>query len=463
MKRWIIPLVLAFVTSTSFANIFMVTNTADSGPGLLRPANLDANANVGTDTINFSIPVAGVHTITPTTVLPTLTDGVIIDGYTQPGSSVNTMVESDNAVLLIQLDGSVVEAGGGSLSGLTIAANFCDVRGLIINGFFNQVMFSAGILSHVDGCFLGTDPTGTSVVGSKPGGERGVELDVGSNTVGDQVLSGRNVIGVFGNGIEIGSAATSTLILGNFIGLDATGSTGFGTANSGIHDNGAFGVDIGVGLPEGRNYISGNNGDGLALSGDNIIIQDNYIGTDATGTKAIGNNAGISLSGNNCLIGGSLEDTRNLISGNRNRGLAISGSVSGNVVSGNYIGVDVTGTQALGNGNEGIAIFSASPHDNLIGGLAGSPGTDAGNVISGNATYGINLNGTDGNMVQGNIIGSDVTGTQALANGLDGIIIAGSNNLINADNSGVGNLIAFNTGAGIRVSDSSSTGNSFSG
>jgi len=78
--------------------------------------------------------------------------------------------------------------------------------------------------------------------------------------------------------------------------------------------------------------------------------------------KAVGNNQGVSLAGNNSLIGGTTAAARNVISGNRNRGIAIAGTFSGDSIQGNYIGVDVTGTKALGNGNEGVAIVAGSPH-----------------------------------------------------------------------------------------------------
>ncbi len=92
--------------------LLVVTNTSDSGPGSLRQAILNANANPGVDTIDFAIPGTGVHTISPASALPTITDPVVIDGYTQPGASPNTLANGDNAVLLIELDGS--NAGAGS-------------------------------------------------------------------------------------------------------------------------------------------------------------------------------------------------------------------------------------------------------------------------------------------------------------------------------------------------------------
>jgi hypothetical protein len=118
-------LLLAAVAS---AATFTVNTTADSSVGSLRQAILDANAAPGTDTIDFAIAASGVQTISPTTALPDITDPVIIDGYTQPGTSTNTLAVGDNAVLLIELDGT--NAGA---TGLNITAGNSTVRGLVMN------------------------------------------------------------------------------------------------------------------------------------------------------------------------------------------------------------------------------------------------------------------------------------------------------------------------------------------
>src|SRR5690242_6560064 len=95
-------------SATLAAATFTVTNTNDSGAGSLRQAILDANATAGADTIVFDIPGPGVHTITPATPFDQITEAVTIDGYSQPGSAVNTDPIGTNAVLLIELDGSLL-------------------------------------------------------------------------------------------------------------------------------------------------------------------------------------------------------------------------------------------------------------------------------------------------------------------------------------------------------------------
>src|SRR5262245_56659985 len=113
MKATGLLLSALLVSVPATAATFTVTNTDDTGTGSLRQAILDANANPGADTIAFNIAGAGVHTITPLTTLSAATETVTIDGYTQPGSSVNTDPIATNAVILVELDGSVAGAGVG--------------------------------------------------------------------------------------------------------------------------------------------------------------------------------------------------------------------------------------------------------------------------------------------------------------------------------------------------------------
>jgi hypothetical protein len=158
---------------------FVVLTPDDAGPGSLRQAILDANAAPGADAIAFDIPGAGVHTIAPLTNLPDVTDPVVIDGYTQPGASPNTLGigpgspghengDGTNAVLRIELDGSNLGNGG---TGLRLFSPANTIRGLVLNRFRHYaILVSTDVTSAggntIAGNFIGTDPTGTMVLGN---------------------------------------------------------------------------------------------------------------------------------------------------------------------------------------------------------------------------------------------------------------------------------------------------------
>jgi hypothetical protein len=209
--------------------------------------------------------------------------------------------------------------------------------------------------------------------------------------------------------------------------------------------------------------------DGLTLRGDNSsvkglvihgfnqaivllakgnVIAGNYIGTDVTGTVALPNSVGVVISFpyDDNLIGGTTAGSGNLISGNREEGVIIGSSH--NQVQGNKIGTDVTGTVALPN-----SVGVVTGNDALIGGTSAG----SGNLISGNRQEGIRING-DHNQVQGNKIGTDVTGTAPLGNQV-GVATTfpsvGRDNLIGGTSAGSGNLISGNRQAGISIQQGS--------
>jgi Tol biopolymer transport system component len=393
-----------------------VTNTNDSGPGSLRQAIFNANAQAGTQTIAFNIPGAGVRTITPLSALPTVTDPVVIDGYTQPGASPNTLAVGNNATLLIELSGATAGTGAGAI-GLQINAGNSTVRGLVINRFnFGGIRVQGGGGSVIEGNRIGTDPAGLVAQGN---GNRAVSIvDSANNRVGGSSPAARNVIsGNAGRGVFIQS-------------------------------------------------ISGN--------ADANVVQGNYIGVDATGIRALPNTSvgnGVVINSSNNRIGGTNPGEGNVISANSQFGVGIFGG-NGNVVQGNLIGADATGTVKLGNTASGIQISPSSGNPssgNVIGGTTAA----ARNIISGNGAYGILISSfsTDstpsvasGYVVQGNYIGTDVTGTAPLGNALDGIrltdssnepnnvgVNATTNNAIGGTASGAGNIIAFNGRNGVSV------------
>ncbi len=227
--------------SSALAATFTVTTTADSGAGSLRQAILDANGNFGADTIGFAIVGSGVQTIVPAAALPTITDGVTIDGYTQSGASANSNApdQGTNAVILIEIDGT--NTGLGSDAAVLFfgpGSGNSAVRGLAINrGHYAGIRLSGVAGMVIDGNFIGTDPSGTVAHGNN---NFGILANNGpsSVTVGGTTPAARNLISGNGtNGINFGSGGnggTGHLIQGNLVGTDASGGNAIGGAQSGI-------------------------------------------------------------------------------------------------------------------------------------------------------------------------------------------------------------------------------------
>ena len=481
---------------------FLVTATADAGAGSLRQAILDANANPGLDTIAFAIG-GSVQTIAPLSALPTIIDPVILDGTTQPGFAGRPVIElrGDQA---------------GAANGLHLTAGNSTVRGLVVNRFGLRGILIEGTGGNViAGNYLGTDVTGTQARGNLSGG---IRLASNSNHVGGTRPADRNIIsGNRASGIII-SNVSGNMVQGNYIGSDATGTVPLGNFEGNAVGVSVSGSNNTIGgLAKGAGNLIADNYSDLRLSGSAHVVQGNYIGTDVTGTRSLSNRVGdISVSGSGHLVGGTMLGARNLIGfidmgiainvtiqgnhicvdatgsralggygvriegsnnliGGRTRearniisgcdtqfaggpAVEILGTATNNRIQGNFIGTDVTGTVAIPNGRDGIAIGSSfgGPSNNIIGGT--EPG--AGNLISGNEENGIAIYGSY-NIVQGNKIGTDVTGTRALPNGDFGIRIGHFQasgvvgNVIGGIERGAGNLISGNRLSGIWVDGSS--------
>src|SRR5204862_13205 len=209
--------------------VYTVTTPNDSGTRSLRKAITDANS-MGGGTINFNIPGSGVHTISPLTVLPTITQTVTIDGYSQPGSSANTNppTQSLNTVLTIELSGAL----GGNFPGLIINASNCTVRGLVINSFQHDAIETDLNGNAIDGNFIGTDITGTIAIANP---NVGVNMQGTNNLIGGLTTTpgtppGNLISGNTGNtGVVLfTSAAQGHVIQGNIIGADITGTQPLG-------------------------------------------------------------------------------------------------------------------------------------------------------------------------------------------------------------------------------------------
>ncbi len=283
------------------------------------------------------------------------------------------------------------------------------------------------------------DFAGTPVIeldGSLAGAVSGLRLVAGSD---GSTIRGL-VINRFGNdGIDFDNT-DNNLIAGNYIGTDVSGTADLGNADRGIHvRNGSSNNTIGGTNASDRNVIAGNavHAIDLAHAGtDNNMIQGNYLGVDATGAVALGNDfdgVKVQLGASGNIIGGTAAGAANVIGANR-YGVFIQGSgTSNNMVQGNYIGTDATGMIDLGHAANGI-FLSDGATANTIGGTS----VNAGNTIAFNVLNGIGTHhaSTIGNpfyrnrIYQNNLHGIDLDSAGITANDV-GDIDTGSNNLQN--------------------------------
>lgn len=349
----------------------------------------------------------------------------------------------------IELSGA---SAGPGVDGLVITGPMCFIRGLVIRGFQpaflgsggNGIVLQGGGESWLLDNRIGTDRTGTVAVGN---GASGV-LIVGSssNRIGTTTGGVRpNVISGNGDGIRIVGSSDSNQITGNLIGTDVTGTAALGNVGDGVVVLGGSSNWIyALALTQ---VISGNGGNGITIGGSATVtaVAGNRIGTDITGTIDVGNGShGVEIAGAslNQIAAG------NVISGNGASGVLLINGATGNSITGNFIGTDVNGTAILGNSANGVIASAAN------GNFIGRADTDLGNVIAGNGTNGVQLSsGSSGNIVRGNFIGS-ANGIQALPNARHGVEIldAGSNdNVIGGSSDGEGNLIAHNALSGVVV------------
>jgi len=397
-----------------------VTGTGDTiavdGVVTLREAITSANNNAsvnadvvnqnpgvyGTDTINFNITsLGGVKSINLTQALPTITGPVIINGYSQPNSSANTLANSDNANLLIQLNGT--NAGSG-VSGLTLGAGSggSTIKGLVINHFAGNGIVIQTNGNTITGNFIGVDTTGIARVpnGTFPNTGDGIQIlnasnnVIGSTSVADRnILSGNSITGVHIIG-TLAAPATGNVIRGNFIGVAADGVSGVGNrteiapAPGTTEGNNLYGIEISGGnlntvggTTAGSRNVVGFNAEGITIDngGQQNTIQGNFVGVGANGVANTANLLhGISVRSSNGfaaplgpaqanepgtsfnVIGGTLAGAGNLIEFNGNAGVAVFGNP-----------VSTSGQANVGNTIEGNAIFKngRSSTDTLLLGI----------------------------------------------------------------------------------------------
>ncbi len=434
---------------------------------------LGANSDGTASRIIFNIDTStdpgcssgGPCTIQPVSALPFLNAGnTEIDGYTQLGSL--EAVGSGFATIQIEIDGTNVTGNNGF--NITSADNV--IRGLAINrfGLWGVAIINPAADNNViAGNYIGTDTTGLvcSLMGNGQSGV-GIENGAGNNTVGGTTSADRNIISCNQlNGVDISdllfsSGSTSgNQVIGNIIGDPNLGPPDQGNNGAGVFiGHGAFDNTVGGSTAGARNIINGNGGDGIHLYGPNTtgnVIAGNYIGVNRDATVDVGNtNAGVNIIGgaHGNTVGGATSAERNIISGNSNSGVRLSGPAThGNDVTGNYIGTRATGGIAIGNGIAGVLIEDQA-WGNTIGPV---------NLISGNYGPGILLKGTAIlNVVKTNFIGTNAAGDAALQN-YYGVQIEGgaNNNLIGGISMGDANLISGNQFDGIEITGTGTDSN----
>jgi uncharacterized membrane protein len=461
--------VFAPLARPALAAPFTVTNLADTAAaGTLRWAINQANGTDGADMIDFNIATPQPWTITVATPLPALTDqaGVRIDG-------------SVGGVPKIEIRGNGTVAG----QGILISSSNNIVRGLIISGFIDDasqfddyrgagiVVSGTGLASApsnnvIELCYLGTDYTASA---AGPGGtsnnvNAGIILEYGasSTTVQNNVISGNNQWGVYLYS-DTGSARSqqNNIITNNKIGTNAAGNAAVPNGSHGVYisDNsnsnivGPGNIISGNGAKKNRDlygvFVLGQRTGGGYISGNQV--KGNKIGTDVTGNSAIPNTGAASVfsggvgvgQSQNTLIGGPAAADGNQISGNQESGVTLidtsfdsAPGITGAVVQNNKIGVAADGVTKLGNSQGGVSLWKKAS------GVTVGPG----NVIAGNAFYGVRIQGvlnqadptlqTRNNIITGNYIGTNAGGAATISNGNYGIIMQGGT---------VGNTISGNT------------------
>lgn len=334
----------------------------------------------------------------------------------------------------------LVELNGSTSGGygLNIGAGSSTVKGMAINKYSAAILFTKKGNNVVQGNYIGLGLDGETGKGNT---DKGIIVQTDHNLIKGNVISGNATTGLQ---LYTYTSAYNT-VQGNFIGTNATGTKAVWNGGSGISVNGGTRNLIGGTVAGARNIISGNKADGIVINKAGAtynVIQGNYVGTDVTGTKRIGNgNYGIETSQAYTQIGGPEAAARNIVSASGYAGITLwLASGSNCVVENNYVGTDVTGNYDIGNYQNGIEATNGASNSVIKN-----------NLISGNDIDGVMLYQGSNNLVTGNTIGFNASRTKALNNFRHGIrftnVVSGT-----ATNNYIGNNNAYGmirTGGGV--------------
>lgn len=336
-----------FVVDTGVDTLLSTCAAGTPDDCSLRGALTRANLDAGEDRIEFAIPTSDIS-YQPTTAhwriavgsssLPPIEQPVVIDGYTQPGSVANTRT-TDQGGLDTQLMLELVPGTsfGTQQVGLELSLNFLGqgastFRGLAISGFSRQIQLSGTAPHVVQGCFLGTDISGSvAAVPTLSGRGFGIySLGSGAYVIGGTTPAARNLISGMFSGIVLQAASNGLQVQGNLLGTDADGSTAIAhTSYAAIQSSAPVtNARIGGDTASARNVISGNPLGAIRFDGGSngafagTRIEGNYIGTAADGSAPLGNGyatspqPGVLIFGSgdcSITIGGDADGAANLI------------------------------------------------------------------------------------------------------------------------------------------------------
>ncbi len=306
---------------------------------------------------------------------------------------------------------------GAGVQTIALAAALPQISGQVNLDASTQPGYAGTPLTRIDGAAAGAGVDGLSLAATSDG----------------STIRGFMITRFTRDGILIQAGADSITVAGNWIGTTGTGSTGVGNSDDGIDIAGSFAVIGGLGAND-RNVVTNSADEGITIVGSGVtghLIQGNYIGVDPDGATGGGNtDVGLAIiSGTGNTIGGTSTAAGNVISKNWD-GIEIN--TSNNVVQGNTIGTDATGTLNRGNRfGDGVQVQGGSTN-NLIGGTAAG----AGNLIAFNALDGVNIVNGSGDAVLGNLIHSNAglgidLGTSGVTANDAGDADSGANNLQN--------------------------------
>jgi len=428
MRKVLTLLFSLSLAAAAGADVYIVTNTNDTGAGSLRQAIADANAHLGLDSIDFNVPTTDrvlINVLTPLMI----TSPLLLDGATQ------ALGKPEPPVILDRFGGM------GDILTLNSGADGSEVRNLEIRGANGPDVAALRIAGAT-----GVKVAG-NVIGGNPGqvglNEIGLVVSTSNNQIGGFTKEERNIIGGNSVGLLIDSGAFENVIAGNYFGVDATGTGRLTNFSAGIViQNGENNV-IGGTTDTARNVIDSSPAGIIFFKPSRANrIERNYIGTTPEGLAHpdLRNTQGIVLGG----VGDNLV-ARNLIS-NNGTGIVVAEGF-GQIIQNNLIGVDPDAMRAVPNGT-GISVANVTDVAELrIGGSFGE-----GNRICGNTDDGIFVNSTSVIHIEGNIIGVNAIGDAAIPNGTGVRLVASENTTLGGPIASSGNVISGNRGDGVVAS-----------